>query len=106
MKVIKARVKHPVKHTFKFELSQEEAIGLVNELGEMKCTMNYNRAVPIPKDYWARIFMTLSDALQDLKLIPMTEGRKKGDNSYPRLDNDEIIAKELRGDALVSGEEK
>jgi len=95
MKIINSKIKHPVKYKFKFELSQEEAIGIVKELGEMKCTMDYNRAVPIPKEYWARIFMTLSDALQDLGIIPMTEGRKKGDDSRPRLDDDEIIAESV-----------
>ena len=96
MKIIKSKIRTPVKYKFKFELSQEEAIGVVNELGKMKCTMDSQRAIPIPKEYWARIFMTLSDTLQDLGLIPMIEGRRKGKDSYPRLENDEIIAKEIK----------
>jgi len=77
MKVIKSKIKKPIEYKFKFELSQNEAIGIVNELGDMKCKMDYNRACPIPKDYWARLFMTLSDSLQDLGLIEMCEGRNK-----------------------------
>jgi len=95
MKIVKDKIKKPIEYKFKFELSQEEAIGIVNELGKMECKMNYNRTVPIPMNYWARLFMTLSDILQDLGLIEMIKGRNKGDKSRPRLKNDKILTKEI-----------
>ena len=83
----------PKVYDFKLNLTQEEAIKLCEEIGEWnqdKWGINWNSYSTLPKSINAKLFMVLSDALQDLDLIPMCEGRKKGDNSYPRLQNDNV----------------
>jgi hypothetical protein len=80
-------------YNFKLNLTQEEAIKLCEEIGEWnqdKWGFCWRIGNNLPKSINAKLFMVLSDTLQDLNLIPMCEGRDKGDKSYPRLDNDDV----------------
>jgi hypothetical protein len=78
-------------YEFKLTLSQKEAIKLYDELKDIKQEdIDYSGIVPRVTSINGKLFMVLSDALQDLELIEMTTGRKKGDKSQYRLENDEV----------------
>lgn len=92
---VKSEPRKPV-YDFKLSLTEEEAIKLCEEIGEWnqdKWGINFHSIHNLPKSVNAKLFMVLSDALQDVGLIPMTEGRNKGDKSRPRLENDEVEVK-------------
>ena len=88
----------PSGYKLKIEMTHKEAIDLIKEIGEFK------QGEPrVRRTSCSKIFMILSDTLQDLDLIPMIPNRNKGDNSYPRLRNDNVWVEELnnakRGEA-------
>ena len=86
MKIIR---KKPEKYTFTIKMTSDEAKSLINQIGE------YEQGEPyVNHSAVSKLFMVLSDALQDLGLIEMTPNRKKGAKSYPRLDNDKIKIEE------------
>lgn len=83
----------PRVYDFQLSLTQEEAIKLCEEIGEWnqdKWGINWHSYLNEPKSTNARLYMVLSDTLQDLGLKEMTPNRKKGEKSYPRLDDDEV----------------
>ena len=87
---MKIKSKKPTSYRLTIEMTDKEAINLVRDIGEFK------QGEPrVKHSATSKVFMVLADALQDLGLIPMTPNRKKGDNSYPRLNNDEVWVEEL-----------
>lgn len=92
--IIKEKIKN---YEFKLTLNQEEAIKLCEEIGEWnqdRWGINWASVSCFPKSVNAKLFMVLSDTLQDLDLIPLTKGRSKGESSYPRLNNDKVEIEE------------
>ena len=75
----------PENYKIRIEMNGEEAIQFIREIGKLK------QGEPrVHHSATSKVFMVLSDALQDVGFIPMSPNRKKGDNSYPRLDNDNV----------------
>lgn len=90
MNLTKSKKIEPENCKFKIELTGKEAIQFCEELNKIGFEINHSGVISIPRGVTAEVFMVLSDALEDEGLIPMTEGRTKGENTYPRLENDNI----------------
>lgn len=85
IKKVKTAERKPEDYKFQLEINGKEAIEFIKEIGEFK------QGEPrVNHSATSKVFMVLSDTLQDLELIPMTPNRKKGDDSYPRLSNDNV----------------
>ena len=91
MKIIEKDLIH---YEFKLVLTQEEALGLEKELGNIIQETTDSYVCPRAKSYNAKLFMVLHDVLEDLNLVEKTPNRNKGDKSYPRLENDNVEVEE------------
>ena len=81
--------KGPRNYKIKIEMRGDEAIKFIKEIGEFK------QGEPrVWSSVTSRVFMVLSDALQDVNFIPIIPNRRKGDDSYPRLSNDNVWIEE------------